>query len=165
MVRGGSMKLKRWGVLFFCLFIVSLAYGEEEAQVEIFSPQGAVKGVRQVSVRFSEQMVPFGDPRALIEPFDVICSEKGTGRWADGKNWVFDFESDLPAGIQCEFRLRSGLRTFSGQEVIGQKDFSFNTGGPSIKRSAPYEGSAQIDEEQIFVLTLDAEAEEESVIQ
>ena len=58
---------------FLVLFIMRPSYGEENPRVEIFSPQGAVKGVRQVSVRFSEQMVPFGDPRGLIEPFDINC--------------------------------------------------------------------------------------------
>ena len=33
--------------------------------VEFFSPQGEVKGVRQVTARFAAAMVPFGDPREL----------------------------------------------------------------------------------------------------
>jgi len=66
--------------------------------VELFAPQGEVKEVRQVTARFTTPMVPFGDPR-LVEPFDVDCAEKGSGRWADARNWVFDFERDLPAGV------------------------------------------------------------------
>ena len=151
-------------LLSFCLFSFS-AYAEEGARVEVFSPQGTVKGLRQVSVRFSEQMVPLGDPRGIIEPFDMDCPEKGTGRWADGKNWVYDFEKDLPAGIRCEFRLKPGLKTLSGKEITGQKIFSFSTGGPSIKVSFPPEGSNWIDEEQIFIITLDTEPDEGSVIQ
>jgi len=34
-----------------------------EARVELFSPQGTAKGARQVTARFSEPMVAFGDPR------------------------------------------------------------------------------------------------------
>src|SRR4030067_223416 len=102
---------------FLVLFIMRPSYGEENPRVEIFSPQGAVKGVRQVSVRFSEQMVPFGDPRSLIDPFDIDCPAKGTSQWADGRNWVYDFEKDLAAGIQCEFRLKPGLKTLSEKEV------------------------------------------------
>jgi len=150
--------------LVICVFISPVVYGEEGPSVEVFSPQGTVKGVRQVSVRFSEQMVPFGDPRGLIDPFDMDCPEKGTSRWADGKNWIFDFEEDLPAGIRCEFRLKPGLKSLSGKEITGQKIFSFSTGGPSIKTSFPHEGSTWIDEEQIFILTLDAETDEASVI-
>ena len=110
-------------------------------------------------------MVPFGDPRGLIEPFEIACPEKGSSRWADGNNWVFDFERDLPAGIRCEFKAKPGLKTLSGKEIVGQKVFSFSTGGPAIKSSTPYEGSNYLDEEQIFVLTLDAEPDEASVIQ
>jgi hypothetical protein len=162
----GIMRFKWIGLfLFICVLISSATYAEERAFVEMFSPQGTVKGVRQVSARFSEQMVPFGDPRGLVEPFDIVCPEKGTGRWADGKNWVFDFERDLPAGVRCEFKLEQGLKTLSGKEITGQKIFSFSTGGPAIKASTPYEGSQSLDEEQIFILTLDSEPDEASVIQ
>ncbi len=110
-MRGGNMKLRLLGIFVLInIIMIPLVYAEEEPQVEFFSPQGTVKTVRQVSVRFSEQMVPFGDPRGLIEPFDIDCSEKGTSRWADGKNWVFDFEKDLPAGIRCEFKLKAGAQ-------------------------------------------------------
>ena len=160
------MRNKYFGFfLFLCFFFTSGAFAEDGPRVEMFSPQGTVKGVRQVSVRFSEQMVPFGDPRGLIEPFDIVCPEKGTSRWADGKNWVFDFEKDLPAGIRCEFKLKDKLKTLSGKEIVGQRVFSFSTGGPAVKSSTPYQGSTYLDEEQIFVLTLDAEPDEASVIQ
>ncbi len=151
--------------LLICIFISPVVYGQEGPRVEMFSPQGTIKNVRQVNVRFSEQMVPFGDLRGLLDPFDMDCPEKGVGRWADGKNWVYDFEKDLPAGIRCEFRLKPGLKALSGKDITGQKGFSFSTGGPSIKTSIPYEGSTWVDEEQIFILTLDAEPEEGSVIQ
>jgi hypothetical protein len=51
-----------------------------------FSPQGTVKGVRQVSVRFSEPIVPLGGPRASIEPFEINCPEAGSARWVDSQN-------------------------------------------------------------------------------
>src|SRR5512146_2398286 len=156
-MRGGNMKLRALGILLgISVLFIPLAYAEEGPQVEVFSPQGTVKTVRQVSVRFSEQMVPFGDPRGGIEPFDIVCSEKGTGRWADGKNWVFDFDKDLPSGIRCEFKLKPELKSLSGKDLAGQKVFSFSTGGPSIRASDPYEGTRWVDEEQIFILTLDA---------
>ena len=81
-------------------------------QVEVFTPQGQAKGVRQVAVRFSEPMVAFGDPR-LADPFTVRCEGdaerlKGRGRWADSKNWIYDFDADLPAGQRCQFTLERG---------------------------------------------------------
>ncbi len=132
-----------------------------DPQVEFFSPQGAVKGVRQVAVRFNAPIVPFGDPR-LLEPFDIECAEAGTARWADARNWVFDFARDLPAGVSCTFRLKAGLTTLDGRPVTGPREFRFTTGGPAIRHKLPYEGG-YIDEEQVFILGLDAPADAESV--
>lgn len=150
--------------VFVWLLMVSAGFAQEGAQIEMFSPQGFVKNVRQVSVRFSEQMVPFGDPRSLSDPFEISCKEKGSSRWADGKNWIFDFDRDIPAGISCEFRLKDEVKTLSGKAIGGQKKFAFNTGGPSIQRgSIPFEGNDMIDEEQIFVLLLDCEPDRDSI--
>ena len=146
----------------FLLSLSSLCCGDEGARVESFSPLGVVKGVRQVNARFSEPMTTFGDPRNN-SPFDIACGERGSGRWADVKNWVFDFDRDLPAGVTCSFRLREGVKTLAGKEVGGDRVFSFSTGGPQLMNSRPNDGSKHIDEEQIFLLTLDAEPDEASV--
>jgi hypothetical protein len=158
------MKLKLSLVIFILSFFLAVtALAAQEAKVEMFSPQGIIKNVRQVSVRFSEQMIPFGDPRSEKDPFDINCTEKGSSRWADDKNWVYDFAQDISAGAKCEFKLKAGLKALSGKEITGQKVFSFSTGGPSIIRKMPYEGSTTIDEEQVFVLTLDGEPDLDSV--
>jgi hypothetical protein len=152
----------RFGVLRAVLAaaLAAAAIDAAAATVEAFSPQGEVKGVRQVAARFSAQMVPFGDPR-VVEPFDVACPEKGTGRWADGRNWVFDFARDLPAGVACTFTVKPGLATLAG-EAVAPATFAFTTGGPAIRRSLPYEGAA-IDENQVFILALDAPATDASI--
>lgn len=132
------------------------------AEVESFSPEGTVKAVRQVTARFSEPMVSFGDPRQS-DPFDVDCPLPGTGRWADHRNWVYDFPRDLPAGVQCSFVLRSDLRSLAGEGVDAAR-FAFSTGGPAILESLPYEQS-QIEEEQAFVLALDAFADSPGILE
>ncbi len=174
------MKSKIHLILFLSFLFLSaplcLVYGDEvkqpetqppapspTAKVEIFSPLGEVKNIRQVSARFSEQMVPFGDLRSA-EPFDIQCAENGKGRWADGKNWVYDFDKDLPAGVVCEFSLKSDLKSLSNMAMSGQQKFSFSTGGPAIKEAIPGEGSEYISEDQIFILKLDAEASEDSIV-
>jgi uncharacterized protein YfaS (alpha-2-macroglobulin family) len=139
-------------------------WAQESPRVEEFFPQGTVKNIRQVRAHFSEPMVPFGDPRDLAEPFAVSCPEKGTPRWADPRNWVYDFEKDLPAGIRCEFTLKAGLKTLSGKEITEAKTFAFSTGGPAVRDSIPNQGNENIDEEQVFILRLDAEPDPESVL-
>ncbi len=147
------------------LFLSLLSYIAHGATVESFSPVGEVKGVRQVTARFSAAIVPFGDPRELT-PFSVECSSKesttGKGRWADTRNWVYDFDRDLPAGVRCEFKLASGLKSLKGEIVKAADAFTFTTGGPVIIQSEPSEGMA-ISEDQVFLLGLDAAATKESI--
>ena len=141
------------------LLSLTLCAHDAAAQTTVsgFSPEGAVKGVRQVTARFSNQMVAFGDPRAA-DPFNADCAEKGKGRWIDGSTWSYDFERDVPGAVACTFTLRPEARDLAGQPVGGKQTFSFHTGGPSVMRSLPHEGSQQLDENQVFLLALDAPA-------
>lgn len=136
------------------------------AEVQSFTPQGSVRDVRQATARFSEPMVNFGDPRAA-DPFSVDCGAsaqaQGHGRWADGRVWVYDFEQDLPAGLRCQFTLLPSVKALSGAAPNGKRSFGFDTGGPAVRDSMPDEGAEQIDEEQIFLLALDAPATTTSI--
>lgn len=131
-------------------------------QVEMFSPQGSLKDVRQVTARFSELMVAFGDPR-LPAPFTIDCAASGRARWADGRNWVYDFDADMAAGQVCRFTLKADTRSLAGEAFADFPVFSFETGGPAIRTSLPGEGDSSIDADQIFILALDAPAEPASV--
>ena len=157
------MKKLLWFSLSSLFFFVTAAWGQQAPKVESFSPQGTVKNIRQVKVRFTQPMVAFGDPRSVIMPFEINCPVKGEGRWADTRNWVYDFDKNLLAGVRCEFQLKPDVKTLAGARLEGQKSFSFSTGGPAIRASYPYEGTKQIDEEQVFILTLDGEPDEESL--
>ena len=129
--------------------------------VQLFTPTGTVKGVRQVQVRFSEPMVEFGDPR-VPPPFTIDCPAAGNSRWADTRNWVHDFAQNLPGGVRCRFTLKPDARAVSGAAIGGTRSFEFSTGGPAVLQSEPWEGS-QIDEEQVFLLGLDAPATPASI--
>ncbi|MFA6318122.1 MAG: MG2 domain-containing protein, partial [Elusimicrobiota bacterium] len=150
-------------ILFAALLVAAPA--RAGVIVETFSPQGLSRGVRQAAARFSEAMVPFGDPKDLQEPFEIDCPAKGSGRWADTRNWIYDFEADLPAGLACSFKVKPGVRALSGASVEGKRSFAFTTGGPAVVRSEPYEGEySRVDEDQVFALRLDAPAEEGSIL-
>jgi hypothetical protein len=138
--------------------------GAEEPRVIQFSPEGVVKKVRQVVARFSDDMVAVGDPR-VSPPFAVTCAEAGTGRWLDSRSWVFDFDRDLPAGVRCRFELPPESATLDGRPLVGQREFAFSTGGPAIVRTIPWERAESIDEHQAFILTLDAEPDDRSVLE
>ncbi len=134
----------------------------ETVRVEFFSPRGYTRDVRQVQVRFSASMVALGDPR-LPDPFLVSCASGGKGRWADTRDWVYDFDADLDAGLRCRFTLKPGLKSLSGTRVGGPREFTFDTGGPAIQSSLPSDGWQVLDENQAFLLRLDAPATQASI--
>lgn len=151
-------------IMIFLVLIARPALAADTPRVELFSPKGEVKGVSQVTARFSEPMVTFGDP-AQEAPFDIRCEEKGRGRWVDEKTWVYEFDLDLPSGIQCGFNLKKGVKTLSGKQITGQKTFSFSTGGPAIADMAPHDYKyMRIKEDQAFALYLDARADESAIL-
>ncbi len=128
-----------------------------------FAPQGSVKGVRQATARFPDVMVALGDPRAPSDPFTVDCGGAGSSRWVDGRTWSYDFAQDLPAGLRCRFTLRDDVRALDGTAVAPGQVFAFDTGGPAIRDTAPYEGSRSLEEDQAFILALDAEIDPASI--
>ncbi len=144
---------------------ISSAIAGDSPSVTHFSPQGTVKQVRQVTARFSEPMVALGDPRDTTAPFEIDCPAKGAGRWIDSRNWSYDFEHDLPAGLRCTFKLRAGLKSLAGNAFSSVSAFNFDTGGPSIVDQRPWSDSNDIDEEQAFVLILDAEPDPASILE
>ncbi|MFA9216198.1 MAG: MG2 domain-containing protein, partial [Sphingomonadaceae bacterium] len=147
-------------LLWLCCAVAQPA--RSQTSITSFSPTGSVKGVRQVQARFSGQMVPFGDLR-LDDPFSVDCPEPGQGRWIDGSNWSYDFARDVPAGVACSFTLKPGQKDLAGQPLAGNTAYRFDTGGPAVIEMAPREGSWSIDEQQIFMLGLDAVARDDSI--
>ncbi|WP_374680034.1 alpha-2-macroglobulin family protein [Hydrocarboniphaga effusa] len=150
------------------LLLVGLLAGPSPASaatVTRVSPQGSVRDVAQVTIGFDEAMVPMGDPR-LPAPADVACGgAKGSGRWVDARNWAYDFEDTLPAGLRCSVKLKAELKTEAGAAITGKREFAFDTGGPAVRRSMPYEGASGIDSDQLFLLALDAPATRESIEQ
>jgi hypothetical protein len=135
---------------------------EAGAGVEFFAPQGSAKQIRQASARFGTPMVALGDAR-LASPFEVDCGEPGRGRWSDPQSWVFDFERDLPAGVACRFSLRAGVTDLAGRALSAPREFRFDSGGPAVRASNPYDGARGIDEQQVFVLALDGRADSDSI--
>src|SRR5688572_20990686 len=122
-MRFGRHKRNIRRALGFAVFALASALASAAPQVQHFNPQGEAKGVRQVTARFSEPVVAFGDPR-LADPFAAQCDGdaaevKGRGRWADTRNWVYDFENDLPAGQRCRFTIKADFKAVNGQPTEG----------------------------------------------
>lgn len=142
------------GLILISVFVTVVgAARAESAEVRSFSPLGTVRDIRQVRATFSEAMVPVGQPEAPT-PFDIECPEHGKGRWIDPQNWIYDFDRDLPRGVNCTFRLRPSVRTLQGASLSGGGGFEFRTGEPALADMNPYEGS-DITDDQVFILKFD----------
>lgn len=130
--------------------------------VRAFVPTGEVRDMQQVKVRFTTDMIPLGDPRGN-DPFTAKCSVSGKGRWVDTKNWAYEFPRRLDAGEICTFKPVANLRDLAGNRVASARQYSFNTGGPSVQRTRPWEGSGNIEQDQYFGLWLDGKVDQKSV--
>lgn len=124
--------------------------------LDFFTPQGEAYPVRQVQVRFSEDMVRLGGG-PLRNPFGVGCAVKGQGRWVDGRNWVYDFVEELPSGIACQFVPTPGQRAVSGRPLKAYAPLRFHTGSPRVVDERPSRDGDRIEEDQVFLLRFDGE--------
>lgn len=127
------------------------ALGDSSPQVVMATPGIGNGAIERFTVRFSQAMVPLGDPRAP-SPFKVDCPVAGEGRWVDPQTFVHEFKGPLPGGTVCTFTLADGLKSASGYEVGGQKTFKVDAGGPTARAVLPGEDGSEIEEDQVFLV-------------
>ena len=140
------------------LAIVAAAHA---AAVVAVSPQGEVAQVRQVTVKFSDAVVAFGDPR-LADPFVLSCqgaAPAGAGRWASDRVWLYDFREPLPPGTKCTAKLRpewkpaAAASSAAAAVPLGQGRAS-SASRPAARRSSRCSPAtaAEVEEDQHFLL-------------
>lgn len=94
-------------------------------------PAATTRDVRQVRMRFSDDITALGDDRAG-DPATVTCSDPGlkaVGHWIDARNWVGEFPRALPDGVACTVRPLP-VHDLKGQPVAMPASWRFDTGGP-----------------------------------
>ncbi|MES2020931.1 MAG: MG2 domain-containing protein [Pseudomonadota bacterium] len=138
------------------------AFGDSSPQVILATPGIGDGAIERFTARFSQPIVPLGDPRAA-SPFDVTCAVGGQGRWVDPQTFVYDFANGLPGGTVCKFKLRSGLKSVSGYAVTGQQEFSVDAGGPVARAVLPSQYDSEIEEDQVFLVAANLPATPASV--
>ncbi|MDH5540712.1 MAG: Ig-like domain-containing protein, partial [Rhizobacter sp.] len=137
----------------------------QAASIVSVSPQGEVAQVRQITVKFSDAVVPFGNAQ-LPAPMRLSCTGNagaatGDGRWNSDRVWVHDLRTAVPPGTRCTLTLNADWKP-QGGALTGRSEFAFHTGGPAVLSVEPYPGST-IEEEQHFLLRLNGPAVEASV--
>ena len=145
--------------------LATTAAADTVPQVTLAAPGSAGSGdgtITRFTLRFSEDMVPLGDPRAKA-PATHDCKVAGTGRWVDSRTWVLEFEKPLPGGLQCHVELTPRLTTARGVSVGGNDRFRIDTGGPSARAVLAGGGGDGIEEDQIFLVATNVAADRASI--
>ncbi|MCV2361389.1 alpha-2-macroglobulin [Paucibacter sp. TC2R-5] len=156
--------MKRWiGQLSRRAFLLAaifgpLAWPPAHAAAVAVSPSGEVAEVRQIRLGFSEPVVAAGDPR-LPAPASLRCTGAtgaaqvgGSGRWASAREWLFDLNEPMAAGMQCQILLKDDFKPLGGA-LTGPREFGFRTGAAIVLQTQPWADS-QIEEDQHFLLKL-----------
>jgi alpha-2-macroglobulin len=139
-------------LVLFAAPIAAISSGAPQVVLATPGSAGTNGGaIERFTMRFSEAMVPLGDPRAT-PPATMKCSVGSTGRWVDPQTFVFDFQKALPGGISCTVDLTSKLASARGVAVAGAQTFTIDTGGPSARAVLPGGYGDDIEEEQVFLV-------------
>ncbi len=147
------------------LSVPIVAFTEAAPSVVFATPGGAGGNggvIDRFTIRFSEAMVPLGDPRATA-PIAMECPVGGTGRWVDAQTFVHEFERPLPGGVECKASMRDNLASQRGVELAAQSPFRIDTGGPSARAVLPGSYDGDIEEDQVFLLALNTPATAASI--
>ncbi|MBN8809300.1 MAG: alpha-2-macroglobulin [Sphingomonas sp.] len=150
---------------FACVALVLApfaAFGDNAPQITMATPGVGDGAIERLTVRFSQPMVPLGDPRAA-SPFDVKCDVGGQGRWADQQTFVYEFEKGLPGGTTCAFTTKTGVKSVSGYALAAGQHFTVDAGGPIARAVLPTSGNGEIEEDQVFLVAANLPAAPASV--
>ena len=151
----------RLGVLIAAMLPVA-ALGDASPRVVLATPGMAGGAVERFTLRFSQPMVPLGDPR-VAAPADISCPVGGEGRWTDPQTFVHEFAAPLPGGASCSFTLRAKLRSVAGYSVAGQQSFRVEAGGPVARAVLPSAYGSEVEEDQVFLVAANMPADPRSV--
>ncbi|MFM2099909.1 MAG: hypothetical protein RLZZ366_1448 [Pseudomonadota bacterium] len=161
------MGWKPWIILIGMAALATPLVALSDAAPEVIlatpgSAGGSGGAIERFTMRFSEAMVPLGDPRAT-SPINMKCAVGGTGRWVDPQTFVYDYEKPLPGGISCDATLRDGLASALGIATVGRNAFKIDTGGPSARAVLPGTYDGDIEEDQVFLVATNVAATKASV--
>ncbi|HKX87591.1 MAG TPA: alpha-2-macroglobulin, partial [Sphingopyxis sp.] len=160
-----ASKAKLALILPLTLAMAATATADTVPQVTLATPGSSGTGdgtITRFTLRFSEDMVPLGDPRAPA-PATNDCKLPSSGRWVDTRTWVLEFDKPLPGGLACHVELRDGLKTARGVAVAGNSRFALDTGGPSARAVLAGGMDGDIEEDQIFLVATNVAADRASV--
>ena len=125
--------MRRWFIFILTLLLLTplVAVGDTAPAV-VLAEAGPDGAIRHYTLKFSEAMVPLGDPRAA-SPVTVTCPVASDGHWVDVQTYVVDFIKVLPGGLKCKVILRDDLKTVRGAAVTGVRVGIIDTSAPTAR--------------------------------
>ncbi len=152
---------KAWRLAVLALALAPVAaLGDNAPRVVLAQPGVGDGAIERFTMRFSQPMVPLGDPRAAA-PFATKCA--GQGRWVDQQTWVYDFAAPLSGGTTCAFAAVEGIKSVSGYALAGSERFTVDAGGPVARAVMPAGERGEIEEDQVFLVAANMPASPASV--
>ncbi|MDE0878581.1 MAG: MG2 domain-containing protein [Sphingomonas bacterium] len=153
------MRIGRLAAMVAMFLAPVAAFGGDTPHVTLATPNISNGAITRFTLRFSDAIVPLGDPRAT-SPLKVECAVVGQGRWVDPATYVWDFEQPLPGGTSCTLATREGLKSAKGY-AVDAASFTVDAGGPVARAVLPTYGD--IEEDQTFLVAANMPATPQSV--
>jgi uncharacterized protein YfaS (alpha-2-macroglobulin family) len=118
-------------------------------KIERHAPEGPVELAPQLSMTFSEPMVPVTSvsDSSLTEhpPVRLVPEPPGKWRWLGAKTLLFQPEKRFPMATEYSVEVPAGTRAMSGQTLGSAVKWSFVTPPPVLKTWHPTSSSEPLD--------------------
>lgn len=143
--------------------------GGEGLSVLLVGPQGPQESPRQAVVVFDRPMVALDQLDAMSAAVPITCKAddgklQGKARWAGTSTAAWLPEGDhFPKGTAITCQTPGGLAALDGTALDAGVSWSFETARPSLTRSAPYDGSSEVDPRRPILLVFDQDVDPSEV--
>ena len=130
-----------------------------------FSPEGDVPLAANLSITFSQPMVPLGSQEDAVErnvPVKITPQVPGKWRWAGTQTLLFEPAPRFPMATEFKVEVPAGTKSTTGGTLSAQKTWRFKT--PSLQVLKNYPGVGPQDRDPVMVVAFDQKIDPAAVI-
>ncbi len=137
----------------------------EGLSVLLIGPQGPQESPRQAVVVFDRPMVALDQLDAMSGSAPLTCRSEGgqlqgKARWAGTSTAAWIPSGDhFPKGSEIHCEIPAGLAAVDGTRREQGLAWTFETARPALDRSAPYDGSEEVDPRRPLLLVFDQDVD------
>jgi len=122
-------------------------------EVVRYAPEGEVGRARELSITFSQPMVPVTSHQELAArdvPARLRPQVDGRWRWVGTRTLLFEVDAGFPMATEYEVLVPAGIVSAAGRRLSEPLEWVFKTPPPTLTESLP-QGDAITDEPLMFV--------------